>query len=185
MIESRLFLMEVRGRPQRPLEGARVVFLLSFGGFLVKRSFEDAIDCSGTIEVWVWAEVDMDAEPSSCNSVEDDLTMLRPMRVLSYEAWLSLKINGLLVDDKGRTLILGIFCYDLSLILLPSSLSVRCFILVLELFFDVVCEILLSFKFWFSPGVSKLNDDGVSWFYSIIVRFNSVIIWSVDVKFVY
>ena len=53
LLESRLFFMEVRGRPQRPLEGERVVFLLSFGGFLVKRSFEDAIDCSGTIEVWV------------------------------------------------------------------------------------------------------------------------------------
>ncbi len=36
LIDSRLFLIVVRGSPQRPLEGARVVFLLSFGGLLMR-----------------------------------------------------------------------------------------------------------------------------------------------------
>jgi hypothetical protein len=37
LIDSRLFLMVVRGSPQRPFEGARVVFLLlSFGGLLMR-----------------------------------------------------------------------------------------------------------------------------------------------------
>ena len=85
LIDRRLFLMVVRGSPQRPLEGARVVFLLSFGGF---RSLDAAVvrETSGTIEV-VWAEVDIEAaEGSRCNRVEEERTMFRPMlRVLSEE----------------------------------------------------------------------------------------------------
>jgi hypothetical protein len=47
-------------------------------------------------------------------------------------------MNGRLVEESGRTLILGIFYCDLSLILLPSNLSVRCFILFFVKFFAVV-----------------------------------------------
>ena len=76
--------MVVRGSPQRPLEGARVVFLLSFGGFRFK-SLEAVMETSGTMEV-VWAEVDIEAaEGSSCKRVEDDRTMFRPIRVLSED----------------------------------------------------------------------------------------------------
>ena len=79
LIDRRLFLMVVRGSPQRPLEGARVVFLLSFGGL---RSLDET---SGTMEV-VWAEVDIEAaEGSRCKRVEEERTMFRPMRVLSEE----------------------------------------------------------------------------------------------------
>jgi len=99
------------------------------------------IDTSGTIE-FVWAEVDIEvAEGSSCCSrVEEERTMFRPMRVLSEDTywWWSFKMNGRLVEESGRTLILGIFYCDLSLILLPSNLSVRCFILVLVKFLAAV-----------------------------------------------
>ncbi len=74
--------MVVKGSPQRPLEGARVVFLLSFGGL---RSLDVVIETSGTMEV-VWAEVDIEAaEGSRCKRVEEERTMFRPMRVLSEE----------------------------------------------------------------------------------------------------
>ena len=85
LIDNRLFLMVVSGRPQRPLEGARVVFLLSFGGLRVRSLLleYEVMETSGTIEA-VWAEVDIEAaEGSSCKRVEEDRIMFRPMRVFS------------------------------------------------------------------------------------------------------
>ena len=66
LIDRRLFLIVVRGSPQKPLEGALVVFLVSFGGLRVKSLMleEVVIETSGTIE-FVLADVDIDAAEGS------------------------------------------------------------------------------------------------------------------------